>query len=83
MSASPEYVAGHRDADTTSRLNAVLAEASSDIDPVLRRAQARSVRSGKWLLGDVQVDECLGWPGDHSERSAAAGSRRAARRAGT
>ncbi|MCE2514940.1 MAG: ribbon-helix-helix protein, CopG family [Acidobacteria bacterium] len=46
--ALAEYLAKHRDADVTSRLNEVLAEESSDIDPALRRAQARSVQAGKW-----------------------------------
>ena len=46
--ALAEYLARHRDADVTSRLNEVLAEESSDVDPALRRAQARSVRTETW-----------------------------------
>ena len=46
--ALAEYVAKHRDVDVTSRINQVLAEESSEVDPALRRAQARSVQSGKW-----------------------------------
>ena len=46
--ALAEYVAKHRDVDVTSRINQVLAEESSEVDPALRRAQARSVQSRKW-----------------------------------
>ena len=41
--AVAEYVAKHRDADVTARLNSVYADSSSGIDPHMRRAQARSV----------------------------------------
>lgn len=41
--AVAEYVAKHRSADVTARLNAVYADLSGEIDPALRRAQARSV----------------------------------------
>ncbi|MCY4647508.1 MAG: ChpI protein [Gammaproteobacteria bacterium] len=41
--AVSEYVAKHRDADVTARLDAVYADLPSGIDPALRRAQARSI----------------------------------------
>ena len=41
--AVAEYVAKHRDADVTARLNAVYADLPSGVDPALRRAQARSI----------------------------------------
>lgn len=43
--ALAEYLAKHRDADVTAKLNEVLAEESSSVDPALRTAQARSVGS--------------------------------------
>ena len=46
--AVAEYLAKHRDADVTSKLNEVLAHESNAVEPALRRAQARSVRSTKW-----------------------------------
>lgn len=46
--ALAEYVAKHRDEEVTSKLNEVLAEESSGIDPALRTAQARSIGPGKW-----------------------------------
>ena len=47
--ALAEYLAKHRDADVTAKLNEVLADESSGVDPALRTAQARSVGSGeKW-----------------------------------
>ena len=47
--ALAEYLAKHRDADVTTKLNEVLADESSGVDPALRTAQARSVGSGeKW-----------------------------------
>ena len=46
--AVSEYLAKHRDADVTAKLNEVFADGSSDIDPALRAAQARSVSSSKW-----------------------------------
>ena len=47
--ALAEYLAKHRDADVTSRLNEVLADEPSGVDPALRSAQARSIGSGgKW-----------------------------------
>ncbi len=46
--AVADYLAKHRDADVTSRLNEVVARESSAVDPALRAAQARSVRSTKW-----------------------------------
>ncbi|WP_419933972.1 ChpI protein [Candidatus Palauibacter sp.] len=41
--AVAEYVAKHRSEDVTARLNAVYADLSGEVDPALRRAQARSV----------------------------------------
>ena len=41
--AVAEYVAKHRDADITARLNAVYADLPSGVDPALRRVQARSI----------------------------------------
>ena len=46
--AVAEYLARHRDQDVTARLNAIYAEEESAIDPALRKAQARSVRSSEW-----------------------------------
>ena len=46
--AVEEYLAKHRDEDVTARLNDVYAEQDSGMDPALRRAQARSVRSTEW-----------------------------------
>ena len=46
--ALSEYLAKHRDEDVTSKLNDVLADQSSGIGRALRKAQARSVGSGKW-----------------------------------
>ena len=43
VAAVAEYVAKHRSEDATARLNAVYADLLSEIDPALRRAQARSV----------------------------------------
>ena len=41
--AVAEFVAKHRSKDITARLDAVYADLSDEIDPALRRAQARSV----------------------------------------
>ncbi|WP_419939174.1 ChpI protein [Candidatus Palauibacter sp.] len=41
--AVAEFVAKHRDKDITERLDAAYADLSGDIDPALRRTQARSV----------------------------------------
>ncbi len=41
--AVAEFVAKHRSKDITARLDAVYADLSGEIDPALRRAQARSV----------------------------------------
>lgn len=46
--ALAEYVAKHRDEETTVKLNEVFAAESSGVDPALRLAQARSVGSGEW-----------------------------------
>ena len=46
--AVAEYLAKHRDTDVTSKLNEVLARESNVVEPALRTAQARSVRSTKW-----------------------------------
>lgn len=45
--AVAEYVAKHQDEKTTARLNAVYSELHSGMDPLLRRAQARST-SEEW-----------------------------------
>ena len=45
--ALAEYLAKHRDADVTTKLNEVLAGESSGLDPALRAAQGRSVGSGE------------------------------------
>ena len=44
--ALAEYLARHRDADVTSKLNEVLADEPTGVDPALRASQARSVGSG-------------------------------------
>ena len=41
--AVAEYVAKHRDAEVTARLNEVYSDLPSRVDPALRRAQARSL----------------------------------------
>ncbi len=41
--AVAEYVAKHRDAEVTARLNEVYSDLPSGVDPALRRAQARSM----------------------------------------
>ncbi len=41
--AVAEYVAKHRSEDITAKLNAVYADLSGEVDPALRRVQARSV----------------------------------------
>lgn len=46
--AVAEYLAKHRDGDVTARLNEVYADETSGIEPALRAAQARSVRSSEW-----------------------------------
>ena len=47
--ALAEYLVKHRDEDVTSKLNEVLADESSGVDPALRAAQARSVGpGGEW-----------------------------------
>ena len=43
--ALAEYLARHGEADITSKLNEVLADEPSGLDPALRTAQARSVAS--------------------------------------
>ncbi len=45
--ALAEFVAKWRGADVTARLNAVYGEEEGRIDPVLRKAQARSVRNSQ------------------------------------
>ena len=45
--AVEEYVAKHRGADVTARLNSLYAVEGGGVDPALRSAQARSV-SGEW-----------------------------------
>lgn len=46
--AVAEYLAKHRDQDVTARLNEVYAEQASGVEPELRSAQARSMRSSEW-----------------------------------
>ncbi len=45
--AVEEYVAKHRDEDIVARLNQVYSDLPSEVDPALRRAQARSL-SAEW-----------------------------------
>ena len=54
--ALAEYVAKHRDEEVTSKLNEVLAEESSSVDPALRTAQAKSISPGTpRLMGRVDA----------------------------
>ena len=46
--ALAEYLAKHRDENVTAKLNEVLADQRSDLDPALRTAQSRSVGPAKW-----------------------------------
>jgi len=46
--AVEEYLAKHRDEDVTARLNDVYAEIDGGLDPALRRAQTRTLRSSEW-----------------------------------
>ncbi|MEX0891562.1 MAG: ribbon-helix-helix protein, CopG family [Gemmatimonadota bacterium] len=46
--AVAEYVAKHRHADVTARLNDVYAEEPSGLDPALRSAQAATLGGGEW-----------------------------------
>ena len=46
--AVEEYLAKHRNQNITARLNDVYADEDSGLDPVLRRAQARTQRSTEW-----------------------------------
>ncbi|WP_419166027.1 ChpI protein [Candidatus Palauibacter sp.] len=46
--AVAEFVAKHRSEDIIARLNAAYADLSGEVDPALRRAQARSVAE-EWL----------------------------------
>jgi antitoxin MazE6 len=46
--AVAEYLARHRDADITDRLNEVYAKEDGALDDALRAAQARSVGSPGW-----------------------------------
>ena len=46
--AVEEYLAKHRDQDVTARLNDVFGEEDSGLDPALRRAQGRTLRSSEW-----------------------------------
>jgi metal-responsive CopG/Arc/MetJ family transcriptional regulator len=46
--AVAEYVAKHRGADITAKLNEVYGEETSGVDPALRTAQARSIGSSEW-----------------------------------
>jgi metal-responsive CopG/Arc/MetJ family transcriptional regulator len=47
-SAVAEYVAKHRGAKVTERLNTVYATESSQLDPALRRAQRRAAKRATW-----------------------------------
>lgn len=46
--AVAEYVAKHRAADVTAKLNEVYGKEPSGLSPKLRRAQARSVGKSAW-----------------------------------
>jgi metal-responsive CopG/Arc/MetJ family transcriptional regulator len=46
--ALADYVAKHRGRKTTDRLNAVYATEPARVDPVVRRAQRRSLDSDAW-----------------------------------
>ncbi|MEX1256409.1 MAG: ribbon-helix-helix protein, CopG family [Gemmatimonadota bacterium] len=46
--AVAEYLAKHRGADVTGKLNEVYSEEPSGVDPALRSAQAKSVGSAEW-----------------------------------
>lgn len=46
--AVAEYLAKHRDADVTARLNEVYRAEPSGVDGAVRTAQARSVTSAEW-----------------------------------
>ena len=46
--AVAEYVAKHRSADTTTRLNQVYSDAEDGVDPGFRAAQHRTLRSEVW-----------------------------------
>jgi metal-responsive CopG/Arc/MetJ family transcriptional regulator len=46
--ALADYVAKHRGRKTTERLNAVYAAEQKHLDPVVRRAQRRSVERDSW-----------------------------------
>ena len=46
--AIAEFVAKHRTADITARINAVYEKQPSALDPRVRRAQARTVRGSEW-----------------------------------
>jgi metal-responsive CopG/Arc/MetJ family transcriptional regulator len=46
--ALAEFVAKHRAAKVTERLDAVYATESSRLDPAVRRAQLRAPRNGEW-----------------------------------
>lgn len=46
--AVEEFLAKHRGADLTARLNEVYAQESSALDPAVRTAQARSLRAQDW-----------------------------------
>jgi predicted transcriptional regulator len=46
--AVAEFVARHNASDITERLNKLYATLDSSLDPVIRRAQARSVGREEW-----------------------------------
>lgn len=46
--ALADYVSKHQGRKVTDRLNTVYATESSQLDPVVRRAQKRALRTGSW-----------------------------------
>ncbi|MFO7641497.1 MAG: ribbon-helix-helix protein, CopG family [Candidatus Competibacteraceae bacterium] len=46
--AVEEYLAKHREQEVTARLNEVFGDEPSGLDPALRRAQGRTLRSAEW-----------------------------------
>lgn len=46
--AVEEFVAKHRGANVTARLNEIYAEESSALDPAVSAAQARSLKGDDW-----------------------------------
>jgi metal-responsive CopG/Arc/MetJ family transcriptional regulator len=46
--AMAEYLAKHRDEDITGRLNEIYSREPSGLDPAMRAAQARTLKSSEW-----------------------------------